>query len=120
MGCYGSELIVEKTPAVLQKLCAQVRVTTPIDNPFEKLTLRAHFNGETIAEMDVDFSQFPKPEGKTDAKWLMMMAIMTFSPFVISESGKLEIEAETEDETLSAPSLSIRRQAEGEQISWGF
>lgn len=118
MGCYTEELIVEKMPAVLQKLCAQVRASTPLDNLFTKFTLRARLNGDIIAELDIDPTQFPSPEDKKDAKRLTIMAFMVFSPLVITEACKLEIEAETEDGTIKANALSIRVRTEGESIPW--
>ncbi|NTV93959.1 MAG: hypothetical protein HGA75_00895 [Thiobacillus sp.] len=118
MGCYTEELIVDKLPAVLPKLCAQVRVTTPIDNPFTKFVLRAHLNGETIAEMDVGIADLTPPDNKLELKRMGVMAIMSFSPLVVTDPGKLEIEAETEDGVLKGNALSIRARTEGEMIPW--
>lgn len=104
IGCYSTDLVVTKQmlPVVLPKLCAQVHVVTPIENPFVALTLRAYLNDELIAELElkgIDQVNAPTPsiEGGTPPRWAMVGAFMTFSPFALSEkNGSLRIDAETE------------------------
>lgn len=110
MGCYGSELITEKLPAVLQKLCVQVRVITPIEQPFSKVVIHAFLNGDNIADFDIDISKMPEAEKEAfpDANWMTITAMLVLSPLAIEEPCMLKIEAETEDETLRGGSLRIR------------
>ena len=110
MGCYGSELIVEKLPAILQKLCVQVRVITPIDQPFGKVVIHAFLNGDNIADIDIDTSKISEAEKEAspDANWITITAMLVLSPLAIEEPCTLKIEAETEDETLRGGSLRIR------------
>lgn len=110
MGCYGSELIVEKLPAVLQKLCAHVRVITPVDQPFSKLVIHAYLNGDSIADFDFDTTKMSEADkdASPDANWITVTAMLVMSPLAIEEPCTLTIEAETEDETLKGGSLRIR------------
>jgi hypothetical protein len=108
MGCYGNELIVDKLPAVLTKFCIQILATTPITQPFSKLVLRAIFNGDTIAEIDVLHAQLQVFTPRPESNRLISMAIMAFSPVGITEPCRLYVEAETEDSTLPSNSLWIR------------
>ena len=110
MGCYGNELIAEKLPAVLQKLCVQVRVITPIDEPFSKLVIHAFLNGDSIADIEVDTAKMSEmeKEASPDANWITVTAMLVLSPLAIEEPCTLKIEAETEGETLIGGSLRIR------------
>lgn len=118
MGCYGPELIINKLPATLAKLCAQVRVQTPIDRAFTKLVIRAIFNGDVLAEIelppsDLDLMQ-KKAASADEGVAIIVMAIFSFSPLAISEPCKLQIEAETEDEILKGNSLLLRERTDAD------
>lgn len=118
MGCYSSELIVEKLPAVLQKLCAQVRVITPIDQPFRKLLIHAFLNGDSIADIEIDTTKMSEmeKEASPDANWITVTAMLVLSPLAIEEPCMLKIEAETEDETFKGGSLRIRERGPQETV----
>lgn len=110
MGCYGNELLVEKLPVLLPKLCVQVRVITPIDKPFSKLIIRAMMNDDIIAEMDVVSGEITPqiPSGIDDPVRTELSVMMTFSPLPITEPSKLRIEAETDNEILRGGILLFR------------
>lgn len=110
MGCYGGEMIIDKLPALLPKLCVQVRVLTPVDQPFTKLLIRAVLNGESIAEVDVPAQKMAQSyqASLSDAEQHVVVAIIAISPLPVSEPCQLKIEAETEDDVLRGNSLSIR------------
>lgn len=115
MGCYGDEMILDKFPAMLPKLCVQVRVLTPVDQPFTKLLIRAVLNGENIAEIDVPAQKMAQSYQDRvalppDAHRHVVVAIIAISPLPVSEPCQLKIEAETETEdgVLRGSSLRIR------------
>ena len=110
MGCYGNELLVEKLPVVLPKLCVQVRVITPIDKPFYKLIIRATMNNDIIAEMDVTPREITPhiPSGIDSPVRTELSVMMTFSPLPIGEPSKLCIEAEVDNEILKGGILLFR------------
>lgn len=112
MGCYSDEMILDKFPALLPKLCVQVRVLTPVDQPFTKLLIRAVLNGENIAEIDVPAKKMAQSykdlAAPPDAHRHVVVAIIAISPLPISEPCQLKIEAETEDGMLRGSSLRIR------------
>lgn len=108
MGCYGDELIIDKLPAALSKLCAQIRAITPIDRPFIKLIFRAFLLDDCIAEIDMPISESTTHSSRPGVSYMGVMAIMAFSPLVILEPCHLRIEAETEDGILHGSRLFIR------------
>ena len=110
MGCYADELIVDKLPVVLPKLCAQIRAITPIDNFFSKLTFRAKINDDIIAELNIDINKLPDPvPTNSELRRYTVVAAMSFSPLLIAEPCQLRIEAETEDGVIiPGSSLKIR------------
>lgn len=112
VGCYGDEMIIDKLPAVLPKLCAQIIVFTPADRPFEKLLLRATINGDTLAELEMPIQamseSFQKKRSSSELGRLSAMAVMVFSPLPVNEPCSVRIEAETEGGTILGSSLRIR------------
>ena len=119
MGCYGNELLVKKLPVMLPKLCAQVRVITPIDKPFYKLIIRAIMNDEIIAEMNVISGEtLPHiPKGIDDPVRFEFNVMMTFSPLSITEPSKLCIEAEADNEILRGGILLFREDSSNNHSS---
>ena len=102
IGCYGDEIVVDKLPAVLPRLCVQLRAITPLDNLFRKLVFRAHLNNFLLAELEVSQDQLDKmmtaakPYEDEAVRRVSFMAMMAFSPLVIQETSCLRVEAETE------------------------
>jgi hypothetical protein len=98
MGCYSATIQVERVPAVLPKLCAVVKVYTPLERPFTRLAVRIVRDEQTLAEL-----RFP-PEnfafaGDTSAgsRWQMVSAGLVMAPFHVESSCTLCVEAETEE-----------------------
>lgn len=118
IGCYHGEMIVNAFPSTLAKLCAEIRIFTPINNPFQSLTLNAILNGQLIGQLQIQ-PEALKPnfgsisEGAlNEAKGMMLMSMMVFSPLVISQAGVLEVQAETESGMLNGAKLWIRERVE--------
>lgn len=108
IGCYGDEMIVDKLPALLPKLCVQIRAFTTIDQVFTKLVLRAFLGEELIAEANIEFGKISADDAPADATRMGIMTFMFFSPLGITEPCQLRIEAETENGILSGGKLKIR------------
>lgn len=108
IGCYGDEMIVDKLPALLPKLCVQIRAFTTTDKVFTKLVLRAFLGEEMIAEANIEFGKVSADDAPADATRMGIMTFMFFSPLGITEPSLLRIEAETEDGVLSGGKLRIR------------
>ena len=108
IGCYGDEMIVDKLPALLPKLCVQIRAFTTTDKVFTKLVLRAFLGEELIAEANIEFGKISADDAPADATRMGIMTFMFFSPLGITEPSLLRIEAETEDGILSGGKLRIR------------
>lgn len=115
IGCYGSELIVDKLPALLPKLCAYILFLTPSESPISRLVLRARLNGDVIAEMEVPESVHADLQQKANNSELGragVRAMMVFSPLPLNEPCKLQIEAETEEGVVPGSFLRIRERTE--------
>jgi hypothetical protein len=109
MGCYSGELLVEQLPAALPKLCAQVKIFTPHDKPFERLVVRAFLDADLIGELEVPVEQASRVMRLTDpmAARFVVGAIMTFAPFIVEREGAVRIEAETEEGALKGGRLRL-------------
>jgi len=109
MGCYLGDLLVPSFPSVLPQLCAQVKVYTPLNRPFERLTLRMLRGGDIIAELVVPPELFALPKGALPpaARWSMATGNFVMAPFPLEGSSILCVEAETEDGTLRSGALRI-------------
>lgn len=112
VGCYSGEMIIDKLPAVLPKLCAQISVFTPFERPFERLLLRASLNGDILAELDMPTREMnesiQKKQLKSELGRLSARAVMVFAPLPVYEPCNLSIEAETEDGIILGSFLKIR------------
>jgi hypothetical protein len=112
MGCYTGEMVLQKFPAVLPKLCAYITAITPKNTPFETLTFRATLNGEPLAEIAVLPEQLQPeahaPSANPEASRLMTNVVMAFTPLVVTKTCAMKIEVETEEGTFLAGSLFIR------------
>lgn len=118
MGCYGSDMVVGLIPSLLPKLCAQITVFFPADEPPSCLIARALLGDEVIGELIT-------PEGDPrriaeqliadhdDVEKITMQVILVFSPLSISEPATLRIEIEADGETVRAGRLKIRTREEG-------
>lgn len=97
MGCYGDELIVEKMPAILSKLCVQLRVQTPLDRPFKQLVFRAYLNDDSLAEIEVPQDQIERKHQRQSGlarmpRRITFMVIMGLAPLQVSEASRLRVE----------------------------
>jgi hypothetical protein len=108
MGCYQQSLQVKSFPASLPKLCAEIRMFTPLDRPWGKLSVRL-MRGD-IALGEVRFpaqepaSSTPTPEG---AQWFQAIAFFVMTPFIIESPCAIRVEVETEEGILRGGSLWI-------------
>ena len=108
IGCYSDELIAEKLPVALPKLCVQIRAFTLVENPFSKLVIRALLGEEVIAEADLHVNESPIQNVPPDAKRMGLITFMCFAPLGVMEPTVLQIEAETEEGPLKGGRLMIR------------
>lgn len=109
MGCYGGELLVEALPAILPKLCAQVKLITLKEQPIERCVLRALLNGEQIGELELPVVQLNAAIrlGDADSTRIAYAAIMSFAPFVFEKEGVFQLEAETDSGLIKGGRLRL-------------
>lgn len=121
IGCYKQDLVVGAFPATLPKLCAAVLVVTPVDRPFEKLTISANLGDENLCELELQADQLQavKSEAlihaKTGMEKVAVHCHLIFSPVMLNQAVTLRIEAITEDEIIKGNALQIRSRGEDDQ-----
>lgn len=112
MGCYGDEIIIDKLPIALPKLCVQLRAVTPLERPFKRLAFRALLNDDILAEIELPQEQLDHASKKIcereNATRLTYMVIMGFTPLLVNEAARLRIEAETEEGVLNGGCINLR------------
>ena len=107
IGCYQSSLQVQSFPASLPKLCAEIRMFTPLDRPWGKLSVRIMRGDIALGEVRFETQEtasMPAPEG---AQWLHAVAFFVMTPFIIESPCTIRVEVETEDGILRGGSLWI-------------
>jgi hypothetical protein len=114
IGCYGGVVQIAPIPSVMPKLCAAVRVHTPIARPFKKLVARIIRDDKPIAEITFPpeaFSIDPRsaPDG---AQRHALIAMFVMAPFPVETPCTLRVEAETEEGIISAGSFWIQAAAQ--------
>jgi hypothetical protein len=111
IGCYGDSIQVNPIPSVIPKLCASVKVYTPIGRPFAKLIVRILRGDTPIAEMlfpPEGFAESLRPS-RDGAQWLLVYAMFAMTPFQVEAPCSLRVEAETEEGTVSGGTIWIDR-----------
>lgn len=123
IGCYKQDLVVGAFPAMLPKLCAAILVVTPVDRPFEKLTISANLGDENLGELELHADQLQAAKSETlihakaGMKKVEVYCHLTFSPVMLNQAATLRIEAITEDEIIKGSVLQIRSRVQDEQLS---
>lgn len=112
IGCYGPLMYVNSFPTFLPKLCAFVRVYTPIHKPFSKMSIRVLREDKILAEIDIPsqsleaFRKGKQPDGIT---FQIVGTAIVLSPLPVEEPCVLRLEVETEDELLNGGTFRIEK-----------
>ena len=112
MGVYASDLMVGSAPAVLNRLCISVRISTPVTRPFERLHLKISHGEKVLAEVPVDTevlkAQMQQFMSEPAVRRLNFESEMFLSNLEISGPGKITVIAQTEAEELSGNALRLQ------------
>ena len=102
IGCYGPAIHVQPVPSVLPKLCAMVKVYTPLHRPFQRLVVRLLRDDTPIAELAFPTEGLaPAPTIRAGVRWQLFVAVLLMSPFPVETACALRVEVETGEEVLS-------------------
>lgn len=118
IGVYQNKLIAQQLPIVLPKLCVFVKVTTPVDQPFEKLDVVLLRDEEELQRLQVD----DVAEGQESARGKSVIGsddgeervfqnlfVLTLTSFKVEEDCTLKLRVETEDGVIKGTSLEIQQ-----------
>lgn len=112
IGCYRDEMLVPTLPYVAPRFCAQVLVSTPLDQPFEHLKISLQANGEILAEIEYSQEELEEHQQRVgaiaDAERITFVALMGVSPMIINEEAVVAAVAETEAGELRGGQLRAR------------
>mgnify|MGYP000373254618 CR=1 FL=1 len=120
MGVYSSKLLVPEFPAILPKLSIIIEVRTPISEPFEELELRVLQGEQIVGQVEFDsdilstqssLAEEPDADNDTDVNdgLVVVRAVVTISPLVISENQTIRVRAITESGELKGPGLRLEK-----------
>jgi hypothetical protein len=111
MGCYASEIIVEKTPAILPKFCVFASAFTPKNKVFKSLTLRIVQDDDVeLARIEIPkegLKEHSKIADKTATRKCINAAIV-FAPFAVEKPSMLRLNAITEEGEIAGPRILIK------------
>jgi len=110
MGCYGADLLVPAFPFTVPRLCAQVKILTPIDRPFEKMAIRLLRDDVQVIEMNIDEAGMRQAEGEKvpGAQWIVANVFLQMSPFGAEAPATLRVEIETESGVVRSGGFRLR------------
>lgn len=109
VGCYAEDLIVARLPVTLPQLAVQLRAVTPIDTPFERLTLRTYLSSTVLGELVVPSNALRiTAERGPEHRWAWISSIMVMAPLHLPQECELRTEAETEAGILKGSTLRVR------------
>lgn len=127
MGLYGPVLILPEFPCVLNKICFAIHLTTPANQPFEKMCIRIEYKRDKHDEIDILYQQdVDKPtltasnealeqsikiENKYNENHTRLLRatyhLMIDHP-LFEDAGLLSVRAETECDVIKAGSLIVQ------------
>lgn len=104
MGIYGPDVLVEKLPALLPKLCLQVHVRTPTSRPIKTLKVELTGPGSDRVEVEspANILQQAATEIRPDSEFLIYTFNLISAPFIINEAGLVRVTAVADEKKLLA------------------
>ena len=112
VGCYGPSMLLSAMPVVLPKLCAFVRIYTPVNRPFAKLSIRVLRGDQLLTEMEIPqevLASISAVGHLAGENIVMVGSGLAISPLPIEEPCTLRIEVDTDAGLLKGGALRIER-----------
>lgn len=114
IGVYSGKLFVHDFPITLPKLCLDIKIRTPIDLPFEELTISVFKDDEVLEEIIIDKEQCKEANeainnGSDEFRVLSAAFQLIFSPIEFERPCKLRVRAQTESEEIKGLALQIEK-----------
>lgn len=112
VGCYGPSMLLSVMPVVLPKLCAFVRIYTPVNRPFAKLSIHVLRGDQLLTEMEIPqeaLSSIRATEHLAGENFVIVGSGLAIFPLAIEEPCMLRIEVETDEGPIKGDALRIER-----------
>lgn len=107
VGCYEGDLQVPEFPALLPRICAVVRVLTPMAHPLRQVRFTVMKDEEQLIEglANLDAVESQESDG---FQVQMMFAHFVISPLALEAPCSLRVRAHADGEELKGLGLSVR------------
>ncbi|MCE0853972.1 hypothetical protein LU689_29155 [Pseudomonas asiatica] len=122
VGVYAGKLLVGSFPASLSKLCVVLNLTTPIDDPFQEVSVVGKLSGQEVFQLNVgkeEMAEYNKKidELKGESKFIDMQMASIMSPIQIDKPGVLSLEVLVNGEPVPCRPLDIGQAQPGQIVS---
>ena len=107
IGVYKTDILVDKIPAVLPKLCFQIHVRVPASDPIKSLSIEFVGPGESKAELPAFEGLFKKAKDdlQPDSEILTYILNVVASPFEIASDDSMRVIAIVDGRRLPAGNI---------------
>ena len=112
MGIYQGKLLANTFPCVLPRFCTVVTVSTPLENPFEKFSVRLMLGEKEQAKAEMPDEVIRKAceaiasDGQESV--IVLQAILEMGNLTLNDGDTLRVFVATEAGELRTPGLAVR------------
>jgi hypothetical protein len=115
MGVYTGELLVPGFPATLAKLCMYISVSTPKENPFQRLTLKVLRDSEVLTESEIPNQDLAEGQSRllatedpeAEEPRFAMNVELVAAQLAFAGPAKIRVRIVTESEELKGRALRV-------------
>ncbi|ODA00621.1 hypothetical protein A7P25_22070 [Achromobacter xylosoxidans] len=111
MGIYYDYIALDFLPTYLARFCAHAAAITPVDRPFQKLTIQLLLNHTVVQELQLPPDQLAmradRTELSTPSRLQGFGGNLVVSPLYIAGPGEITVQAITEEGILKGPRLAV-------------
>lgn len=116
IGVYANDMLVNKFPIVVSKLCVSVKTLAPASDPINSMTVRILKDDELLQEIVVGEDQIAaslqKPEEELaiqdeENRVQLTQFLLTFSPLQFVEPCKIKVRVQTDKDELRGLALKV-------------
>lgn len=115
IGVYAGKLFTPKFPVILPKLCAEIKIISPVDKPLQSLNVTVYKDDDVLQEIPVSDEDLKKASQPIDdysddelidhAQVIALQLI--FSPLQLDSPCMLKVKAKTEQGEMRGLGLKI-------------
>lgn len=113
IGMYqGGMNVAGPLPVPLPKLVIQTYINTPLDQPFQEVSVDLMFNDQVLQNFSPPAQSVKDMQGNlpqfADSRLISMLMVLVLQPFNVTEEGRLYVRAHLDGEVLESNALRVR------------